>query len=147
MVWLTKEDAHDFATVEDLVRMTGCALSTARRWKAQPHTMPESARRLVGYHVCHDLAILWGKDWEHFKFIDGQLVAPFWRRGFTPREILGMFYRVQQVSGLESDVRLLKRDLERERARCEVLERDNYFYRKQVKSEARYGLMFARMFA
>lgn len=146
MVWYTPEEAHACASVEELMRYTGCSLSTAKRWKAKPDTMPESARRLASYHVCNDLSVIWGKDWAHFQFVAGTLVAPGWRRGFGPHEIKAMFFRVQMVSSLEAEARQLRRDLERERERCEALERSNYFYREQVKQAARFGLMFERVF-
>lgn len=145
MVWITKDEAHEFASVDDLVRMTGCGVSTARRWKAQPDTMPESARRIIGYHFCHDLSIIWGKDWAHFRFVDGELFAPGWRNGFDPYAIQAMFFRVQQVRCLESSVRQLQKDLARVQEQCEALERANYFYRAQVNREARFGLMLERI--
>ena len=140
-------DACEHATIEDIIAATGCSLSTAKRWKKNHKTMPESARRCVRYRVRLELAEIWGKDWQHFKFIRGELVAPGWRRGFNPFDIQAMFFKVQLVRVLQSEARQLKRDLEREKARCEVLERDNDFYRRQVSLESRFGLMLQRVFA
>ena len=135
-----------YATTEQITQATGCTTATAKRWKAKPDSMPEMARRLIAYQNCYELAPIWGKDWEHFQFHSGQLFAPGWREGFTPEQIQFMFFQVQDVGYLRAQVRQLERDLQRERERCEVLERHNYFYRSQVSREARFGMMVERVF-
>lgn len=139
-------EEYRYASVEQIIQATGCTPATAKRWKAKPDIMPEMARRLIAYQNCHDLASIWGKDWEHFQYHSGKLFAPSWRNGFAPNEISAMFFRVQLVRALESNVRQLERDLQRERERCEALERVNHFYRNQVMREARFGMMVERVF-
>lgn len=140
------DDPTDFATIDCIQRATGCSLTTAKRWKANPATMPDMAQRLTRYHVRGELRDLFGKEWEGFTMHKGRLFAPSWRNGFAPGEIKAMFFRVQQVRALESNVRQLERDLQRERERCEALERSNYFYRSQVMREARFGMVLERVF-
>lgn len=140
------DDPTDFATPDCIQLATGCSTATAKRWKAKPDTMPDMAQRLIRYHVRGELRDLFGKDWDGFTMHKGKLFAPAWREGFTPEQIRFMFFQVQDVGYLRAQVRQLERDLQRERERCEVLERHNYFYRSQVSREARFGMMVERVF-
>lgn len=74
-----------------------------------------------------------------------RMAIPGWRGGFGPHEIRAMFFRVQQVSALESAVRArgkriaeLEGDLAAETDRAER-------YRGLVKQESRWGLIWARV--
>jgi hypothetical protein len=64
---------ESLGSIENLIRITGCSETTARRWPTE--NMTESARRMIGYHVCNGLAIICGKDWANFKFANGKLFA------------------------------------------------------------------------
>lgn len=71
---------------------------------------------------------------------DGLLYLAEWRKGFDVHELRAMFFRVQQVRSLESDLRRARAqlaDLEKENAR---IDRERAFYRRQCQLEAQLGL-------
>lgn len=88
-----------------------------------------------------------GKDWEGCKFENGLLYLPQWRRGFKPHELQAMFFQVQQVRALKSEMRQLQATLERRDSEIDELERKADFYRRQVALESRFGMMLERTFA
>lgn len=99
--------------------------------------------------VCRgcDASALLGKDWQGHYFKNNMLFVPEWRRGFTPGEIRSMFYRCQLISALESEIRLLKKQLEESNVEIERLEIRSDFYRRQVILESRFGMMLQRSFS
>lgn len=50
------------------------------------------------------------------------------------------------MRALETRLRLAERDLEELQARSDIIERERYFYRRQLVLEARYGLLIQRVF-
>ena len=64
-----------------------------------------------------------------------------------PLEIRTLFWQVQQLAGLQREIRQLKQELERRTAEIDVLEIKADFYRRQVALESRFGLMLERTFA
>ncbi len=135
------------ASIEMIQRITGASTKTIKRWKNGTCTPPESASRLLRFHVLGDVSALLGQSWEGFYFRDGLLFIGEWRRGFEPTEIRGIFWQVQQVAGLQREIRQLKQELERRNAEIDVLEVKADFYRRQVALESRFGMMLERAFA
>ncbi len=65
----------------------------------------------------------------------------------APTEIRAIFWQVQQVAGLQREIRQLKQELERRNAEIDTLEVKADFYRRQVALESRFGMMLERTFA
>jgi hypothetical protein len=130
----------------EIEKITGESQETIKRWKKGTKKIPESAIRLLKLYVNGDATALLGKDWEGHVFKDGMLFVPEWRRGFTPGEIRALFWKCQLVASLESEIRLLKKQLEESNAEIEALEIRADFYRRQVILESRFGMMLQRSF-
>lgn len=91
--------------------VTGASERTARRWKADPARMPEAAARLVRFAVWGDLDNIAGETWAEFKLLRGKLYAPLFRDGFTPEQIKGMFFELQELRYLRREVAQLREQL------------------------------------
>jgi len=74
------------------------------------------------------------------------LYIPEWRRGLTPDEMRLLFWRGQQVSSLENEIELLKRELKRCNEEIDLLEVKSEFYRRQLVLESRFGMILQRSF-
>ena len=134
------------ASIELIQQITGASTNTIKRWKNGTCTPPESASRLLRFHILGDVSALLGQSWEGFNFQDGLLLVPEWRRGLAPTEIRALFWQVQQVGGLQREIRQLKKKLERRSAEIDALEVKADFYRRQVALESRFGMMLERTF-
>jgi hypothetical protein len=55
--------------------VTGCGASTAKRWKANPASIPEPARRLLALTLHGDLGALDAR-WRGWRIANGQLLSP-----------------------------------------------------------------------
>lgn len=128
--------------MEDLIKsidcqqieiITGENQKTIKQWKKGTKKIPESAIRLLRFNFNGDASALLGKDWIGNYFRDNLLYIPEWRRGLTPHEIRALFWRGQQVSSLENEIELLKRELERRNNEINVLEVKADFYRRQAR--------------
>ena len=64
-----------------------------------------------------------------------------------PTEIRAIFWQVQQVAGLQQEIRQLKQELERRSEEIDALEVKADFYRRQVALESRFGMMLEHTFA
>lgn len=100
------------ASVLLIQQATGAPASTARRWKQNPERIPEYAAKLIRFAVFGNLGEVFGDDWREFHFVNGKLYPPFFHGGFTPFQIAGMFYDVQQLRTLRTEVRTLRDDLD-----------------------------------
>jgi len=95
-------------------------------------------------HISLDELI--GPEWADIFFgADGLLYLPGWRRGFTRGDLHGIFYNVQELASLRHDNNRLKQKIERMEADIEVMERDIAFYKRQIRLEASWGMMLARI--
>ena len=74
------------ASIELIQRITGATAQTVQRWKNGTSTPPESASRLLRFHVLGDVSALLGQSWEGFYFRDGLLFIGEWRRGMEPTQ-------------------------------------------------------------
>lgn len=119
MITQEHEDATYGAGYPLIMQVTGASKATACRWKKQPDSIPEAAKRLIRFAVWGDLAEVFGKEWENFKIVKGKLYPPLFRGGFTPVEIGAMFFKVQEVGALRRDVIQLRLELEAEKERSE----------------------------
>lgn len=63
------------ASIELIQRITGATAQTVQRWKNNTSTPPESASRLLRFHVLGDVSALLGQSWEGFYFRDGLLLS------------------------------------------------------------------------
>lgn len=129
------------ASVDLIRRITGASAQTVKRWKNGTSTPPESARKLLRFEVLGDISALLGDSWKDFYFRDGVLFIAEWRRGLEPTDIRALFWQVQQVTGLEREIRQLKEKLEQHSAEIDALEVKADFYRRQVALESRFGMM------
>lgn len=94
-----------------------------------------------------ELGELVGDDWQEWRYIDGLLYAPAWRRGLHPGEILAIPYLYALRASLDRTERELRAEvaeLEKHRAAAES---DAARYRRLVLDEARLGLMLQRIIA
>lgn len=126
--------------------ITGENQKTIKQWKKGTKKIPESAIRLLRFNFNGDASALLGKDWINNYFRDSMLYIPEWRRGLTPHEIRALFWRSQQVSSLENEIELLKRELERRNNEIDLLEIKADFYRRQLVLESRFGMILQRSF-
>lgn len=131
----------------EIEKITGESQETIKRWKQGRKKIPESAIRLLKLYVEGDASALLGRDWQGHYFKNNMLFVPEWRRGFTAHEIRSMFYRCQLVAGLESEIRILKQQLEERNTEIDMLEIRADFYKRQVILESRFGLMLQRSFS
>ncbi len=135
------------ASIEEIHRITGSNPRTIRRWKNGTATPPESAVRLLKLFLDGNASPVLGKAWEGCILRDGLLYLPEWRRGFDPGELRAMFWRIQQVAALESEIRQLKKTLDRRDTEIDELEKKADFYRRQVTLESRFGMLLSQIFA
>lgn len=77
---------------------------------------------------------------------DGVLWAPdTWRRGFSPAQLRAMFFQVQLVRALESDLKHARAQLAQLSDENAALEKRAAFYRRQLVLEARLGMALCRI--
>lgn len=86
-------------------------------------------------------------EWEGFFFDNGHLHHPYWRRPFDAGDLKAMFYRCQQVTILEHELRRARAELERAQAAQEAAEARAEWYRHQLVLESRLGAMLGRLAA
>ncbi|MDD5328906.1 MAG: hypothetical protein PHX38_02800 [Sulfuricella sp.] len=129
-------------SVDQVAEIAGVSPGTVRRWLAGSSPIPYAVAQLFRLR-CRGLV---GPDWEDWRFgADGLLYHPQWRRGFTGRELAGMWITTQLAAGLRADLRQAQRDKAAQQAEIEQLEERVYFYRRQVRLEASLGLALVRM--
>ena len=108
---ITSNDPTYGASIAFIRSVTGASERTARRWKADPARMPESMAKLVRFAVFGDLDQIAGDRWHDFKLLRGKLYAPLFRDGFTPQQISGMFFELQELRYLRGEVKRLREQL------------------------------------
>lgn len=140
------DDITKYTNSQLIEEVTGESPDKVRRWKRGITKVPESAIRLLKLYVEGDVSALLGKDWQGFYFRKNLLFVPEWRNGFTAHHIRSMFFRCQQVAALESEIRMLKQQLEERISEYEALEIKADFYRRQLILESRFGMMLQRSF-
>ncbi|WP_350135476.1 hypothetical protein [Nitrosomonas sp.] len=74
------------------------------------------------------------------------LYIPEWRRGLAPGEIRSLFWQVQHISSLKTEIKQLKEELERRNNEIDTLEVKADFYRRQLVLESRFGMILQRSF-
>lgn len=134
-------------SVEVLQEITGEDLRVIKQWKKGTRKPSESTRRLVNLFMNGKACTLLGDSWKGFYFRNGLLYVPEWKNGFSAGEIRALFFRCQMVAYLESEIRLLKAELERRNLDIDELEIKADFYRRQVQLESRFGMMMKRCFS
>ena len=68
-----------------------------------------------------------------------------WRKGFNINELRALFWECQRVRALESKQRAAAAHLASQAATIEGLEKQVYWYRRQLVAESRLGLALARI--
>lgn len=141
-------DPEEFLTLtfgldlENIGDLAGVTAGTVRRWLSGSTPIPYAVQQLFRLRCCGVV----GKDWEGWRFgPDGLLYHPTWRRGFTGRDLAGMWYGVQRVATLERQARQLEKECEKLRVDLERAEDQAGFYRRQVQLEATMGLALVRI--
>ncbi len=134
-------DFLDLLFDAEILNLTGVNRSTLSRWRCGLSRIPRVAARLLTLYATGDLEALLGRAWRGWRFgRDGLLYHPCWRTGFTSGELAALFWRCPQVDGLESQIKLLREDVERLTAEREEIEQRAEFYRRQVLTEAALAL-------
>jgi len=64
----------------------------------------------------------------------------------APDEIRALFWRGQQVSSLENEIELLKKELKRRNEEIDSLEIKANFYKRQLVLESRFGMILQNSF-
>jgi hypothetical protein len=113
-----------FGDPSEVAAFLGVTLRTLRRYKAKPDSIPEGYKRLLRLRLEGDLRAIGGDAWEGFYIgRDGLLFSPLFERGLHPRVVSGMFFTMQEVVALRSEVRDLRGRLEALRSGVEYLRR------------------------
>lgn len=134
-------------SIEEIERITGESQKVIKKWKKGTKQIPEPALRLLKLYITGDASILLGDEWKGYRFSHSLIFVPEWRNGFAPHEIRAFFWRSQQVSSLQTEVRLLKAELDRRNQEIDALEIKADFYRRQVVLESRFGMILERSFS
>jgi hypothetical protein len=92
-------------TAENLVQLTGCHASTARRWKRLLR-VPAWLERLVQLFIDGHLGELHGA-WRGWHLVRGELITPE-GRGLTPGQLYALPYLREQVRALELELQRLR---------------------------------------
>jgi hypothetical protein len=124
-----------FNTHHTIAAATGCSLATAKRWHSLGDAMPPMALRLVNYYTRLDLSAVFGRDWHKFGIYQGRLVCDLFPDGITPTQLRKLFFLAQDNQLLENMNRMQYTALAAVNRRCEVLARDNAFFREQYRQE------------
>jgi len=97
---------------ETIAGYLGVSVRTVKRWKSgQP--MPAAPFKLM--QLRHgDLSAIGGADWEGFYFgRDNLFYHPFFKYGFNPYELKGLFFNRQEVAHFRREVPGLKAELKK----------------------------------
>lgn len=130
--------------MEQIAELSGYSCSTVRRWFTEKMPVPYTVQQL--FKLRRNGVI--GKEWQDWKFgSDGLLYHPFWRRGFTGQELAGMWYEIQAKSRLDSEVCQLKKSIEKLSEKIDEQEKLIFFYKSQVRAEAKLGMCMVRIMA
>ena len=88
---------------EELARLTGVHVTTARRWKRGAPLEPPVAR-LLSLLLTGDLGAI-SPAWRGWRLVDGKLYGPDLVDGFTPGDVLSIPYLRSQVAAYQSRLR------------------------------------------
>ncbi len=129
-------------SVEEISELCGVSACTVRRWLAEASPIPYAVAQLFRLRARGVV----GPEWEDWRFgTDGLLYHPQWRRGFTGRDLAGMWWQCAQVDALEAKVRQLEAERRRLVDQVDELEALAAFYRRQVGLSSRLGLALQRI--
>lgn len=134
-------------SIEEIERITGESQKVIRKWKKSTKQIPEPALRLLKLYLSGDASAVLGDEWKGYRFTNGLIFVPEWRNGFAPHEIRAFFWKCQLVSILQTEVRLLKAELDRRNNEIDALEIKADFYKRQVVLESRFGMILERSFS
>lgn len=90
-------------SVEQLRKITGCTLDTARRWK-RTNRVPQYAARLLRVFFYGDLGEI-HRDWAGWSLNRNGLCPPNGDRPYKPGNVLAMYLNAQRVRTLQRDLR------------------------------------------
>lgn len=82
----------------------GISPATLRRWKTGKARIPQSATLALRLHIDGDLSALGGDDWRGFRVAGGLFYIPSWRNGWTPNKLRALFFNVQELPSLRSEL-------------------------------------------
>lgn len=88
---------------EELARLTGAHVTTARRWKRGAPLEPPVAR-LLRILLTGDLGAI-SPAWRGWRLVDGKLYGPDLMDGFTPGDVLSIPFTRAQVEAYRSRLR------------------------------------------
>lgn len=129
-------------SVEEISALLGYSPSTVRRWQTEKWDIPFVVQQFLRQRIDR----LVGVEWDGWRFgSDGLLYHPFWRRGFSGRELAGMWWGIQQKTTLEIKVKELERKIRRLESDLDQAESRAFFYRSQVRLESSMGMALMRI--
>lgn len=125
-----------------MAEIAGVNPATVRRWLAGSSPIPYAVAQLFRLR-CRGVI---GPEWEDWAFgADGLLYHPFWRRGFTGRELAGLWFECRQMVSLKARVKQMEKEKQRLAEELDRAEDRAGFYRRQVRLEAQMGLALMRV--
>jgi len=84
----------------------GVSRRTVDRYRRDPARIPPPVEKLLRLRLEGDLRALGGDAWAGFYFgRDGLLYVPGWRRGWTPHELMALFFERQELAALRVEVK------------------------------------------
>ena len=125
----------------------GVSLLTLRRWcedRPGKDAAPLAAVKLARIAFGGDLSAF-GPEWSDVEITRAGLLLPGWRNPIPPGELRSAFWRAALVGSLESRIRQLEADLQKETAARDAAESKALHYRQMVRNEARAGWLASLM--
>jgi hypothetical protein len=101
-------------------RFLGVSPATLRRWKTGQSRIPQSAILALRLHLDGDLSALGGDDWAGFRLVNGQFFIPGWRNGWTPGNLCALFFNVQELPAIRSELKQARTALQEAKAATEM---------------------------
>ena len=94
-------------SVDQLRKITGCTLDTARRWKRTKH-VPRYAARLLRVFFHGDLGEM-NRDWSGWTLNKNGLCGPTGDRPFRPGNVLTIGLNAQRISALQHELEVMRK--------------------------------------
>lgn len=69
---------------EEIEEITGESQEIIAEWKKGTKKIPEPSLRLLKLFLSGDASALLGDEWKGYRFSNGLIYVPEWRKGFAP---------------------------------------------------------------
>lgn len=131
----------------DLAEWFGVSVATLQRYLDGSTVPPLSVLKLARLRFGGDLADLLGPAWGEVRMVGGCLALPGWRRPVGAQELRALFWKVQQLGGLQQEVERLREERRKAWEAAQASEDRAAWYRRQLRLESRLGAMLGRVWA